>query len=195
MFEPIPPRQMKMPLRCYGAVWDSTACSLRFTLFKDAALVFNSVVWGVMFAQKVKIAKCVNHNVIFFSIFHNYVRSTDPSYSVVIGQGSTWSVWEDFENEVNGSDFSKVKILRKRSSAHAQLIKISHFYVKTGHSGKLIVQSGLFICRSENTFKCFIRHISTECIWQKYTFVWQIKFYLLSKLVNSVSDDDVIKSE
>lgn len=104
-------------------------------------------------------------------------------------------VWADSENGVNGSDFSKVKILRKRSSAHAQLIKISHFYVKTGHSGKLIVQSGLFICRSENTFKCFIRHISTECIWQKYTFVWQIKFYLLSKLVNSVSDDDVIKSE
>lgn len=105
------------------------------------------------------------------------------------------AVWADSKNGVNGSDFSKVKILRKRSSAHAQLIKISHFYVKTGHSGKLIVQSGLFICRSENTFKCFIRHISTECIWQKYTFVWQIKFYLLSKLVNSVSDDDVIKSE
>lgn len=105
------------------------------------------------------------------------------------------TVWADSENGVNGSYFSKVKILRKRSSAHAQLIKISHFYVKTGHSGKLIVQSGLFICRSENTFKCFIRHVSTECIWQKYTFVGQIKFYLLSKLVNSVSDDEVNKSE
>lgn len=103
------------------------------------------------------------------------------------------SVWADSENGVNGSDFSKEKILRKRSSAHAQLIKISHFYVKTGHSGKLIVQSGLFICRSENTFKCFIRHVSTECIWQKYTFVGQIKFYLLSKFVNSVSDDEANK--
>lgn len=102
-------------------------------------------------------------------------------------------VWADSENGVNGSDFSKEKILRKRSSAHAQLIKISHFYVKTGHSGKLIVQSGLFICRSENTFKCFIRHVSTECIWQKYTFVGQIKFYLLSKFVNSVSDDEANK--
>ena len=103
------------------------------------------------------------------------------------------TVWADSENGVNGSDFSKEKILRKRSSAHAQLIKISHFYVKTGHSGKLIVQSGLFICRSENTFKCFIRHVSTECIWQKYTFVGQIKFYLLSKFVNSVSDDEANK--
>lgn len=102
-------------------------------------------------------------------------------------------VWADSENGVNGSDFLKEKILRKRSSAHAQLIKISLFYVKTRHSGKLIVQSGLFICRSENTFKRFIRHVSTECIWQKYTFVGQIKFYLLSKFVNSVSDDEANK--
>lgn len=125
------------------------------------------------------------------------VNMTRPRYSCLMTYiiCVQLPVWADSENGVNGSDFSKEKILRKRSSAHAQLIKISHFYVKTGHSGKLIVQSGLFICRSENTFKCFIRHISTECIWQKYTFVWQIKFYLLSKLVNSVSDDDVIKSE
>lgn len=74
-------------------------------------------------------------------------------------------VWADSENGVN---FSKVKILRKRSTAHAQLIKIPYFYVKTRHSGELIVQCGLFICRSEKTFKCFIRHVVTECIWQKY---------------------------
>lgn len=117
-----------------------------------------------------------------FNMYSHHRNRKNINYFFLILFSSHTSVWADSENGVNGSDFSKVKILRKRSSAHAHLIKISHIYVKTKHFGKLIVQCGLFICRSEITFKCFIRHVSTECIWQKYKFVWHIKFYLMVKI-------------